>query len=29
VDVVAATASRYREAYERICDRSLDAWPGA
>jgi phosphoribosylaminoimidazole-succinocarboxamide synthase len=29
VDVVAATAARYREAYERICDRSLDAWPGA
>jgi phosphoribosylaminoimidazole-succinocarboxamide synthase len=29
VDVVAATAGRYREAYERICDRSLDAWPGA
>jgi len=29
VDVVAATAGRYREAYERICDRQLDAWPGA
>ena len=29
VDVVAATASRYREAYERICGRSLDSWPGA
>lgn len=29
VDVVAATATRYREAYERICDRSLDDWPGA
>jgi phosphoribosylaminoimidazole-succinocarboxamide synthase len=29
VDVVAATAARYRQAYERICDRSLDAWPGA
>jgi phosphoribosylaminoimidazole-succinocarboxamide synthase len=29
VDVVAATATRYREAYERICGRSLDEWPGA
>ena len=29
VDAIAATASRYREAYERICDRSLDDWPGA
>lgn len=29
VDVVAATASRYREAYERICGLSLDDWPGA
>ncbi len=29
VDVVAATAGRYREAYEAICGRSLDAWPGA
>lgn len=29
VDVVAATASRYRAAYERICGRSLDDWPGA
>ncbi len=29
VDVVAATAARYREAYERICGRSLDDWPGA
>ena len=27
--VVAATADRYRAAYERICGRSLDAWPGA
>ncbi len=29
VDVVAATAGRYREAYEQICGRSLDDWPGA
>lgn len=29
VDVIAATAARYREAYERICGRSLDSWPGA
>lgn len=29
VDVVAATAARYREAYERICGRSLDDWPDA
>lgn len=29
VDVVAATANRYREAYERICGRSLEEWPGA
>ncbi len=29
VDVVAATAARYREAYESICGRSLDDWPGA
>jgi phosphoribosylaminoimidazole-succinocarboxamide synthase len=29
VDVVAATAGRYRAAYERICGRSLDDWPGA
>ena len=29
VDVVAATAGRYREAYERICGCSLDDWPGA
>ena len=28
VDVVAATALRYREAYESICGRSLDDWPG-
>lgn len=28
VDVVAATSSRYREAYERICGRDLDEWPG-
>jgi len=28
-DVVAATAARYREAYERICCKSLDDWPGA
>jgi len=27
--VVEATASRYREAYERICGRSLEDWPGA
>ncbi len=27
-EVVAATAARYREAYERICGRSLDDWPG-
>lgn len=26
--VVAATARRYRDAYERICGRSLDDWPG-
>lgn len=29
VDVVAATSLRYREAYESICGRSLDEWPGA
>ena len=29
VDVVAATALRYREAYERICGRVLEDWPGA
>lgn len=28
-DIVAATAARYREAYERICGRSLADWPGA
>jgi len=28
-DVVEATAARYREAYERICGRSLSDWPGA
>ncbi len=28
-EVVAATAQRYRTAYERICGRSLDEWPGA
>lgn len=28
VDVIAATAQRYRDAYERICGRDLDAWPG-
>jgi phosphoribosylaminoimidazole-succinocarboxamide synthase len=28
-DVVAASASRYRAAYERITGRSLDDWPGA
>lgn len=27
-DVVEATASRYREAYERITGLSLDSWPG-
>jgi phosphoribosylaminoimidazole-succinocarboxamide synthase len=27
-DVIEATAARYREAYERICGRSLDDWPG-
>jgi phosphoribosylaminoimidazole-succinocarboxamide synthase len=26
--VVAATSERYREGYERITGRSLDAWPG-
>lgn len=29
IDVVAATALRYRQAYERICGQSLDDWPGA
>jgi len=28
-EVVAATAARYREAYERITGRSLADWPGA
>jgi phosphoribosylaminoimidazole-succinocarboxamide synthase len=28
-EVVAATSERYREAYARITDRSLDDWPGA
>ncbi|HEU5085007.1 MAG TPA: phosphoribosylaminoimidazolesuccinocarboxamide synthase [Acidimicrobiales bacterium] len=28
-EVVQATAARYREAYERICGRNLDDWPGA
>lgn len=28
VAVLDATARRYREAYERICGRSLDDWPG-
>jgi phosphoribosylaminoimidazole-succinocarboxamide synthase len=28
-EVVEATAARYREAYERICGRSLSDWPGA
>ncbi|MFM7068093.1 MAG: phosphoribosylaminoimidazolesuccinocarboxamide synthase [Actinomycetes bacterium] len=27
--VLAATSARYRAAYERICGRSLDEWPGA
>ena len=27
--VISATADRYRAAYERICGRSLDEWPGA
>ena len=26
-DVIAATTKRYREAYERLTGRSLDAWP--
>ena len=29
VDVVAATAARYTAAYERICGRFLEDWPGA
>lgn len=28
-EVVEATSRRYREAYERICGRDLDDWPGA
>lgn len=28
-EVVQRTAERYREAYERICGRSLSDWPGA
>ena len=28
-EVVAASSARYREAYERITGKSLDAWPGA
>ena len=28
-EVVAASSARYREAYERISQRSLDDWPGA
>jgi phosphoribosylaminoimidazole-succinocarboxamide synthase len=28
-DIVQATSARYREGYERITGRSLDAWPGA
>ena len=28
-EVVEATAARYREAYERICGRRLQDWPGA
>ena len=27
-EVVSAASARYREAYERITDRSLDDWPG-
>ena len=27
-DVIDATAARYREAYERVCGKSLDDWPG-
>ena len=26
-EVVAATTARYREAYHRLTDRSLDDWP--
>lgn len=28
-EVVAETAERYRNAYERVCGLSLDDWPGA
>jgi phosphoribosylaminoimidazole-succinocarboxamide synthase len=28
-EVVSASATRYREAYERVTGRSLDDWPGA
>ena len=28
-EVIEATAARYREAYERICGRSLADWPGS
>lgn len=28
-EVVEATSRRYRDAYERICGRDLDDWPGA
>ncbi|MDE0803669.1 MAG: phosphoribosylaminoimidazolesuccinocarboxamide synthase [Acidimicrobiales bacterium] len=28
-DIVAATAARYREGYERITGKTLDQWPGA
>jgi phosphoribosylaminoimidazole-succinocarboxamide synthase len=28
-EVIATTAARYREAYERICGLSLNDWPGA
>ncbi len=28
-EVVGATSQRYRAAYEQICGRSLDDWPGA
>ncbi len=28
-EVVEATAERYRQAYERICGKSLRDWPGA
>jgi phosphoribosylaminoimidazole-succinocarboxamide synthase len=27
-DVISAASARYRDAYERITDRSLDDWPG-